>query len=83
MRYAVSRPDRPDTTPTITQNILKNQGESHVILSPRVSTVNSREGLRASFPASLPPHMIPSMVQLVGPESRLHEHARPCHHPVS
>ena len=60
MRHAMSRPDRPDTTPTITQNILKNQGERCVILSPRVSTVNSREGLGASFPDSLPPHMIPS-----------------------
>ena len=33
-----------------------------MILSPRVSTVNSRAGLGASFPDSLSPHMIPSSV---------------------
>jgi len=37
-RYAEPRLDGPDTAFTFTQNILKNQGERHVILSPRVST---------------------------------------------
>ena len=37
MRYAEPRPDGPDTASTFTQNILKNQGERQVILSPRVS----------------------------------------------
>ena len=38
MLYAVSFPNRIDTTPTITQNVLKNQEERWMILSPRVST---------------------------------------------
>ena len=38
MRYAASRPDGPDTASTFTQNVLKNQGERDMILSPRVST---------------------------------------------
>ena len=38
MRYVASRPNGPDTTPTIIQNVLKNQGEICLILSPRVST---------------------------------------------
>ena len=36
-----------------------------MILSPRVSPVNSMAGLRASFPDRLPPYMIPSAFQLV------------------
>jgi hypothetical protein len=37
-----------------------------VILSPRVSPVNSMAGLRASFPDRLPPYMIPSAFKLAG-----------------
>ena len=41
------------------------------------------QALGASFPDSLPLHVIPSTLHLVGPESPLHEYACPCNHPVS
>jgi hypothetical protein len=83
MQYAASRPDRPDTTPTITQNILKNQGERCVILSSRISTVNRRPGFKETLPDSLSPHMIPSHSISLALGDAFYEYARPRDHLIS